>query len=83
MATTNPFRYCVRCGEQGPFRSDKAARCTACDELAAAERREYAKNYHAARSKAVSRLIRDHHDEFKHYLDAELTATSRPLRRAG
>lgn len=72
--TTTTARYCVRCGEQGPFRSEKAARCQSCDALAAQERKEYARNYHAARSKAVSRLIKDYHSQFKHYLDQELTA---------
>lgn len=73
MTNTTTSRFCVRCGEQGPFRSPKAARCTTCDAQALVERKEWARNYHAARSRAVSRLVKEQHSTFKHYLDEELS----------
>lgn len=71
--TTVRQRICLRCFQPDKtFRSEKAARCTDCDAEAAADRKAWARNYHAARSRAVSRLVKRHHPEFKAYLDEEL-----------
>lgn len=71
--TDNATRYCP-CGKQGPFRSDKAVRCVACDEVALSRRRNYARDYHAARARAVSRLIKAYHPLFEVYLEQERAA---------
>lgn len=65
-------RCCSGCGVRGgPWRSEKAARCVNCDVAVAAQRKAWAKEYHAARARAVSKLIKRHHVEFDRLLEVE------------
>ena len=60
------FRHCISCGKQGgPWRHPGAQRCTSCDEPSVQRRKQWAKEYHAARARAVSRLVKKYHLEFE------------------
>lgn len=59
-------RHCVRCGgTSGPWSSDKILRCVPCEERTAEERREYHRQYHAARNAAIRDLVDKHPRQFK------------------
>lgn len=65
-------RHCAGCGKKGgPWRVTGATRCVNCDAKIATQRKEWAKEYHAARARAVSKLIKRHHVEFDRLLDME------------
>lgn len=83
-------RFCVRCGEPGPFRSDLAMKCVNCDEKTADNRKTYHREYHRARGQAVNELIARHEAEYERLLikarseiEAEREAANkRPRKRA-
>lgn len=69
-------RCCSACGVRGgPWRSPNAARCTSCDVIVAQQRKAWAKEYHAARARAVSKLIKHHPVEFNHLVKVERDLT--------
>lgn len=71
----NGPRFCVRCGRSKTtveFRTSRTSRCLTCDALAQSDRKAYQKEYHAARGRAVSRLIRSHREQFQDLLEDEL-----------
>lgn len=67
-----PHTPCERCGSPGPFKSPGSRRCIACDDTLAAQRREYLRLYHRARSRAESRLVAAHREEFQFLWDQAL-----------
>ena len=72
ISNSPELRYCTVCSKRGgPWRTPLAKRCTNCDQLAVNVRRNWAKEYHAARAKAVSRLVKTHHAEFEQILEEE------------
>jgi hypothetical protein len=78
-------RHCIRCGRAEPditFSSDKILRCEACEDEAAAEKKDYYRVYHRARGMATRRLIQAHQDEFDRYLaESHRTAKAEEARR--
>lgn len=73
-------RVCVMCGRaegemspDGPvaFRNQYAIHCTDCDQRRKDYRKTYARLYHQARGRALSRLAEAHAEEFELYLVEE------------
>lgn len=70
-------RHCKDCGAQGPFPDDKVLRCKACIDRAAERRKVFTRLYHRARSRAVSRTVEAHKDQFDSYMDEELAKVAK------
>ena len=69
---TPPERHCIRCGRADVrFRSARALKCLSCDKLTSGERKDYHKDYHAARGRAMRRLIGIHPEEWDRLLAEE------------
>jgi len=66
-----PKRYCVGCGNEGPFPNATTTKCKACTKTAVESRREYQRHYQLARSRAIKTLINAHRDEYEDLLHDE------------
>jgi len=64
-------RFCLGCGKPGPFPTATAVKCKACTQQAAEDRKTYQREYQAARSRAVTKLIARHNDEYLDLLHDE------------
>lgn len=66
-----PDRFCIHCGKAGPFRDDKALKCTTCDVATKESRADYQKSYQRAKAAALRTLVEKHKSEFDTLLKAE------------
>ena len=73
---TQHCRDCGRSTSTGTsFASPRSILCVHCKITHATARTEWTRNYHSARARAVSRLVKDFHPHFAEYLDEELGRT--------
>jgi len=77
--TATRIRFCVSCGRREgtadgevSFRSDRATICEDCTESRKEREARFNRAYQRARTRAVSRLIEAHRDEFDALMGEEL-----------
>lgn len=78
--SAKPGRFCARCGEPGPFRSDKALLCNSCIAERDERERQKANVYFRARNRAMGRLREEFADRWEELLKEEKAKERRRLR---